>query len=154
MFGAIRFHGVALLVTAALIGCGRGTKPGQLPVYPTCGTVIFEGEPLPGAIVTLTPVESDKIPDGPKKRPASGGRTNEVGEFVLSTYTTDDGAPEGDYYVTISCENREAKKVGGEYPEFLPERYQAAVYSKLRVTISEGINELEPFVLTKAPPKK
>ena len=127
-----------------LIGCG-GKKPrvGPLAVNPVRGAVTYLGEPLEAAIVTLVPVAANKA------QAASQGVTNEEGEFVLSTYNPNDGAPEGQYFVTISCEDRNGKKVGGEFPELLPVRYQSPQTSGLKATIEDGENDLPTFNLVK-----
>lgn len=125
-------------------GCGSAKrKVGDLPVYSVRGSVTFNGEPLEAAIVTLRPIDENK------KQPASQGVTDELGEFVLSTYNVGDGAPDGKYTVTISCEDRNGKKVGGEFPERLPVRYQSPATSGLKATVEEGDNELETFQLVK-----
>jgi len=135
-----------LLVTTAMIvaGCG-GAKPrvGELSVYPVHGTVEYLGEPLEAAVVTLIPV------DQTKKQPATQGVTDESGEFTLSTYNVNDGSPAGTFFVTVSCENKNGKRVAGEFPELLPERYQSPLASGLKITIEDGDNELEAFKLTK-----
>ncbi|HEY3965854.1 MAG TPA: carboxypeptidase-like regulatory domain-containing protein [Planctomycetaceae bacterium] len=138
-----RAKSVGVYVVTAVIfaaGCGNsGLIEGDVPVFPVTGKVTFAGKPLPRAVVTLTPAD---LPPGAKwEAPATGGVTDEDGEFELSTYNAGDGAPAGTYFVTVSCEDREAKRSGGEYPELLPEKYQNPASSGLKVTIREGEND-------------
>lgn len=136
--------GLLVVALFAVAGCG-GTKPrvGDLPVHPVHGSVEYLGEPLEAATVTLIPV------DQTRKQASTQGITDEAGEFVLSTYNVNDGAPAGTFYVTVSCENKNGKRVAGEFPELLPERYQSPLGSGLKVTIEDGDNELDVFKLSK-----
>jgi hypothetical protein len=62
------------------------------------GTETINGAPAEdGVIVTLVPqfTETDKYPIHPRGRTAGGGR------FKLTTYNSDDGAPEGEYVATV-----------------------------------------------------
>jgi hypothetical protein len=65
------------------------------------------------------------------------------GTFALTTFTKGDGAPPGDYVVTVQW-FRVAKdgSVGGNS---LPKRYASPSTSPLSVTIREGKNDLPPF---------
>lgn len=137
------FH-AACAIALLLISCGCGktrNKDGQLPVFPVQGSITFQGEPLAFANITLIPVDESAA----RKQRASAGVSDEDGNFSLSTYDVNDGAPEGQYYITVSCENREAKKISGEYPELLPVRYQSPSASRLTASVIDGDNE--PLVL-------
>ncbi len=138
------------VIAAALIaaGCGKsGIIEGDVPVFPVNGKVTFAGKPLPRAIVTLTPAN---LAQGAKwEAPATGGVTDDDGEFELSTYNAGDGAPAGMYFVTVSCEDREGKRSSGEYPELLPEKYQNPASSGLKVTVREGENDFLELQLVK-----
>lgn len=68
--------------------CGCSHGPQCIPVR---GTVTRGGQPVAGAEVTFQPVQGS---------PAIG-KTNEQGEFLLSTFGDKDGALPGDYRVTI-----------------------------------------------------
>lgn len=82
-----------LLGTGTLAGCGGGTDAGQQPVYPVTGTVTMFGAPLPDAMVAFAPQES---------QPTAIGRTDESGNFVLTSYDFGDGAAEGKFKVVIN----------------------------------------------------
>jgi hypothetical protein len=141
LFGAA----LAALVVV-LVGCG---KKGWLETYPVKGTVMVDGKPAKGATVSFHPKEviGDKsyIPTG---------QTNENGEFSLSTYMTDDGAPAGEYDVTVVWHVRynpistlwEGDKLNG--------RYADKTKTTLRVTVEKQPQQLAPFELSSGSTKK
>jgi hypothetical protein len=98
----------------------------RLATHPAVGRVYFEGSPIPGAVVTLT---SDQA-----KGPKAIGVVEADGSFKLSTYKAFDGAPAGEYVVTVA--------VGKSGLNALPAKYATAAKSELRVTIREGKNEI------------
>lgn len=81
-----------LIVILCLMGCGSG---GRLPTSPVSGTVSVGDKPIAGADVTFHPAD-----DKQKIRPAFG-KTNDAGEFELSTYDDGDGAVPGEYKISI-----------------------------------------------------
>jgi hypothetical protein len=134
-----------LLLVALSVSCSGGRRP----VYRVGGEVFFEGKPTPGALVILHPV-NDPDPNAP---PAIG-RVRADGSFTPTTYTTDDGAPAGEYAVTVTWvkeqDNQDAPKEAQRDPKnLLPERYGKVATSGLRVRIHEGPNHLAPFLLTR-----
>lgn len=126
-------------------GCSR-QSPKQLPVYQARGQVYLDGEPLAGATLMFHAETALNGPDG-KSVPVPGATTKEDGSFAASTYQQGDGLPEGDYLVTVSCENRQVKPVRDEYPELLPPQYQNPAKSGLSVSIAKGRNELDVMEL-------
>jgi hypothetical protein len=141
-------------VLALSSGCGQtASAEGQVEVFPVYGKVTFEGKPLARAVVTLTPVNMPQGAQPPAKAaqgtPGTGGATDDDGDFELSTYMAEDGAPAGEYYVTVSCEDRSGQHQGRDYPELLPERYQNPTTSGLKVTIIDGENEFLELKLVK-----
>lgn len=86
---------VMLLAPIGLIGCGdKGAGAGsRATVYKTKGKVTYLGNPLIDAAVSFSPQG---------KQPAAVGRTNDNGEFTLTTYRAGDGAAEGEYKVMIT----------------------------------------------------
>src|SRR5689334_3222440 len=83
--------GVALAV--ALSGCGsRGRKT----VHPVHGQLLLNGRPVSHATVTFHPVSTA----AEELRPS--GQTDEEGNFRLTSYAAGDGAPEGQYAVTVT----------------------------------------------------
>ena len=140
---------VCILALAALnAGCG---KDGQQPVYPVTGEVLFDGKPTPHAQVVLHPMNGTGIGEAIRPR----GRVDTQGRFTLSTYSDGDGAPAGDYAVTVEwwlSPASTSKRAGAEdLPpvNHLPKRYGAVQTSGLRVRIEPGSNELPTIRLKK-----
>src|SRR5262249_16831045 len=138
-----------LLSSLALLSVSCGGSD-RLPVYPVSGQVFYKGKPTPGAIVVFHPVGSGDLHS---LRPS--GVVQEDGTFLLSTYASNDGAPEGEFLVAISREDADVKfdrRQTAPNPKSLgaprlPPAYAAAQTSKLRVTVQKGTNELSPFRL-------
>ena len=83
-----------LFVSAALVGCGAQ----ELPLHPVRGQVTCAGEPCINALVVFHPVEQSA--DMENLRPYA--RVQSDGRFSLTTYREGDGAPAGQYVVTVS----------------------------------------------------
>jgi hypothetical protein len=108
--------------------------------------VNYQGKPLPGAFVLLRKEQPD--PDVPSPNAITG----EDGSFVLTTYENKDGAPAGDYVVTISTaprpvEKKVSLKKAEPYVDLLKGKYADPKTSGLKVTIKGSSNTLEPFDL-------
>ena len=108
----------------------------QKPVHPVKGSVTVAGQPAVGAFVLFTPV--NEVPDATDPRPRA--EVEPDGSFAVSTYGSRDGAPAGEYIVTIKWTDRDE-------PDRLQGRYADATTSTLRANIKEGSNELPPFKL-------
>lgn len=115
-WGAVRgLLAVGLLMLVGVWGC---SKPGWLKTYPVKGVVLVDGKPAKDVMIAFHPREKQE--DRPH---LPSGRTDEKGEFQLSTFVTDDGAPEGLYEVTIIWPERynpistlwEGDKLKGRY---------------------------------------
>jgi hypothetical protein len=76
-----------------LLGCGGPDTSGRQRVYPVTGKVTMSGGPLAGASVSFAPREG---------QPVAVGRTNDQGEYTLTTYDAGDGAAAGQFSVVIS----------------------------------------------------
>ncbi len=76
---------------------------------------------------------------------------NAAGEFVVSSYEPGDGAPAGEYLVSVTWPEAVADggdpESGGDPGDRLGGRYANPETSGLRVTIEEGSNQLEAFAL-------
>ena len=132
-----------------IVGFGSSScsaKKGQ-PVFPVHGKVFFDGEPATGALVIFHPVNHHDPEEG-KPRAV----VEKDGSFAVTTYAAGDGAPAGEYAVSIRWKTKTVKhptrkgfpmKVATNFPE----RYQDPKTSRLVVRIQEGSNELPPFDL-------
>ena len=86
------------LTAAAVLAAGCSDHPDVRKTYPVTGTLTINGAPAEaGVIVFLTPqfTETDKHPIHPRALTAEGGR------FKFTTYSSDDGVPEGEYVATL-----------------------------------------------------
>ena len=138
-----------LAFSLSLAGCG--SDRGQLEPQPVVGQVIINGEPAAGCIVAFIPSDPQR-----KAQFRSGGITDENGFFQLTTFETDDGAPVGDYGVTLRWEasdwpgkeeEMQLDPVQPVGPDRLQGKFASPEKSQLTVTVVEGENKLEPFRL-------
>lgn len=139
------------------LGCGAGSDRGYITheeeLLPVSGQVMFEGKPASNATVVLyrteapPPIESDSetTSNDPPLNPR--GTCDRNGKFQLFTYAIGDGAPAGDYLVTVSWQDPEGRGRDENYPELLPRRYQNPKTSGLKVQITEGMTALPNFDL-------
>jgi hypothetical protein len=133
------------LVVAASLLCGLATgcsSSKQTPVYPVRGQVLLNGKPLPKAIVTFH--HQNAAPDAP----APSAQTDDEGRYTLTSFQTGDGAPEGDYAVSLVCFRTKELRKGAEEDtarNIVPVRYANAATSKLTAKVTAGPNELPPL---------
>jgi hypothetical protein len=148
---------------ALIAGC-TGSGSSDLPkTYPVSGVVTHEGKPVDGATVTFLPMEGTG---------SSIGLTDANGKYALSTFNPSDGAPAGQYKVSV------VKWQGGAPPpaptgqiapgeideatyappketpgggaaattgpkNLLPAQYSNADSSGLRATVAEAENQID-----------
>ena len=147
----IRMGIAAATAVVLLAGCSDG-RPTRVPVS---GTVTFQGEPLASANVTFLSTQADGH--------SASGRTDDSGQFKLTTFSPDDGAIPGDYVVTIAMHDSRGAEIdvgaadqdlGADYeammmgeassggaqaqPGGLPAKYANASESGLTETVTEG----------------
>jgi hypothetical protein len=134
----IRLGSACLLLSGSLVAAG--CSDGKTPVYPVEGKVLWKGKPPAGAQVVFHPIGS---PNKDALRPA--GQVDTDGKFVLTTFAAKDGAPAGDYEVTVEW----WVSPGPDLPAVnkLPTLYGRTQSSKLRATVSAGTNQIQPFEL-------
>ena len=134
---------VAVVAVVALAGCGQGGPK----LYPVSGKVLVGDAPPEYATVVFHPV-GDAGPDAVKPR----GTVGPDGTYTLTTHTAGDGAPAGEYAVTVEWWLSGAKK--GADPDSpaqnrLPVRYADPTQSKLTATVGPGPTEVPAFKLKK-----
>lgn len=126
-------------------GCsGPPPLPGPQP-HPVRGKVVYQGKPAVGFQVAFQPMEQW---DGPRFAPSA--TTDENGEFQLQSYQPGDGAPAREYAITF----QKLERVPSDDPDDpqppidrLRGQFSNPRASPFRVTVQEGENVLEPFVL-------
>jgi hypothetical protein len=136
---------LAILALAFLcLSCG-----GRKGLVPVRGRVLFDGKPVPHALVVFHPLRAA----GPETvRPR--GKVAGDGTFQLTTFDPHDGAPPGEYAVTVEWWLTQATRgspEGSDLPPVnrLPARYSRAATSGLRATITDSGCELQPFHLSR-----
>ncbi len=88
----------ALLGVTVLAGCERAAKP-TLPVFPVQGRVLVDGQPPVRAEIRMRP--KTPLKDPLKRSVEPHAFVQEDGSFRVSTYADKDGAPVGEYALTI-----------------------------------------------------
>jgi hypothetical protein len=102
------------------------------------GRVVVDGKPAAAATVTLHPVNpTTELRD---VRPT--GQTDAEGNFKLTTFAQGDGAPAGEYRVTVAWYQPAAKRGsdGDDQPPrpLLPANYTNPKDTPLRATVKPG----------------
>lgn len=117
------------LAAGFIAGCGG---PSRLPVYPARGQLTIGGKPAAGVFVALHPT-----PDPGQDAMRPFATTREDGTFTLTTYEVEDGAPAGEYVVTLLYEpsNSPLMKKKPPRPPRIDDVYLSATTSKLRATV-------------------
>lgn len=137
---------IFLAVLMGLAGCGDGRGPVHL-VY---GKLMVDGVPAANASLAFHPLGStDPI------APRAVGTTNPDGSFHLTTFVSDDGAPAGDYVVTVIWHDlsKPIDECGCEdltVHDLFRGADADAAHSSLRATIRPGLNNIK--VEAPAPP--
>jgi hypothetical protein len=132
---------LSLLTPLAVVGCSD-SAPLTVVTYPVEAPVTFQGKPAPGAFVAFHPVTpSENVP-------APRGVVTRDGQLQVSTFNGGDGAPEGEYVLTVQW-NRLVRR-GDEVvagPNVIPRKYASPQTSNLRVRVAAGDNQLDPIRL-------
>ncbi|HAC90650.1 MAG TPA: hypothetical protein DCF63_08445 [Planctomycetaceae bacterium] len=131
--------GVAI-VSGLLVGCS--SEPAKLVTHAVEGRVVNGKSPISHATVVLHPVQEFQ---GESIRPR--GQTDADGKFRLTTYTQNDGAPSGEYRVTIQKWTTEKPEEGPQ--NRLSNKLSKPETSGLTATIQEGENKLDDFKISK-----
>lgn len=132
------FLGVAVV---AATGCGS-SEPPQVEVFPAKGSITFQGKPIPGAIITLHP--ATPIENVPQPR----ANVDKDGTFTVKTYAGKEGAPEGDYKVTVLW----YKPIynGPDFtsgPNVIPQKYTQVDTTDIQIKIAAGQNDIPTIQL-------
>ncbi len=112
--------------------------------YPTKGTVYFEGTPACGSQITFY----YHVPDSKRVIQAGDAIVGPDGSFSLSTYMKGDGAPAGEYSVTVGPWSALYDGSAKPSANVIPEKYNKVDTTPLKATVSAGKNEFV-FELTK-----
>ena len=120
-------------------GCGQ---EGRVRAYPVRGQVLVQKKPARLAFVVFHPTKA-----GGTKFVTPCAYADAEGKFQLSTYGANDGAPAGEYVVTITWTGADDEENRDRLPDKLQGRYSDPKSSPLKVTVKEGANDLTAFHL-------
>jgi hypothetical protein len=114
MFKILSITGI-LFASLFMLGCNKNS----IPTLPVEITVVYKGEKIEGALVTLAP----KVKDGTQR--TATGMTNAEGKAIVITPAGGKGAMPGDYKVTVM----KTPLIGGSTEESTPyyNTYEEAV---------------------------
>jgi hypothetical protein len=123
----------------ALAGCGSKNSS----FNPTTGEVFVDGRPATGATVIFHPQGQPDAKSYPSAVVGPDGR------YTLTTLKKDDGAPEGEYAVTVVWPG--PKPEGAEKDDEAPDRlggaYANPAGSTLKAHVKKGKNQVPRFDL-------
>ncbi len=130
---------LAVLPVLGCLGCSGGG------LNPVKGQLLIKGQPVKGAVVTFHPKEGSTVKTIP-----SVGTTDADGNFTMMTGTKE-GAPAGEYLVTVYWPEEAPKKgMSTEMPETrdkLKGAYSNPASSGLKASVKSGPNQLDPIQL-------
>lgn len=129
---------LALAGLGLLAGCSKSGESRQ-PTFAVAGTILDGTKPIANATVVFHPVGDA----GLKPR----GKTDANGAFKLTTYDGDDGAPAGQYRVTV--ELWATMSADGGPVNRIPAKYAKPESSGFVADVTAGPNTLAPFTLKK-----
>ncbi len=133
--------GFRLLALAAVFAAGCApARPEPRPTHPVSGRVLVNGKAAAGAPVTF-------LSTGGMTGNPPTGTVRDDGGFRLSTYQAHDGAPEGEYVVTVVWPAPPKPGTDDEGPDRLSGRYATTETFAAKVTVRPGNNDLPPFHL-------
>jgi hypothetical protein len=129
-------------------GCSKSRDSNRLPVFPVNGHISVKGQAPSGAFVVLHPKNgAATAPNGEVVRPRAV--VNPDGSFAFGSYDSSDGAPSGEYSVTVEwrriVKSPEGSPVLG--PNVVPPKFARPESSPLSIRVAEKSNELDPITL-------
>ncbi len=133
------------LCIAGLIvgGCADSSR---MKVYPVAGKVLYQGQPAVGAEIAIFGLDEElKTPEAPFPKAV----VSADGSFSLSSYALGDGAPAGNYAITIVWKKSTAAdpEIRESARDTLRGRYASPETSGLAAEVQPRNNELPVFEL-------
>jgi hypothetical protein len=135
---ALHLRTVLLAAILFAVGCGSGGPK----LYSVRGKLLINGQPAEGAKVAFYP----KTPFAKTMVPL--GVTKADGTFVLGTNEAEDGAPAGEYEVSVTWPESRPGPRWREGPDRLNRKYANPKTSSITATVeAKSGNEIPPFNL-------
>jgi hypothetical protein len=130
---------VLALVALVVASCAKGD--GRKPTVQVTGKVLLpDGKPAEHATVVFHPVNAV----GAEVKPR--GKVGPDGSYRLTTYEGEDGAPAGEYQVTVELWLANSKSDAAPTIR-LPQKYARPETSGLTAKVETGLTELKPIAL-------
>ena len=129
-----------LLISMVISGCGSSSNESGVVTVPAKGKILVDSKSFAGLKIQLKPKfewKSDKVP-------YPRAVTDDKGEFVLETFQPGDGAPTGDYEVSITSPTNEGL---GKISDPIGSRYADSSKSGLTVKIGDSEAKIPDFQL-------
>lgn len=126
---------IATVVLLAVAASCREEGPYQKETIPVSGRVLVDGKP-PGS-----PLQVVLHPKGgiDKEHPTvTQGTVAEDGTLSMTTYTTGDGVPPGEYVLTFTWQQFQPFSMSYGGPDKLQGRYSDAEKSEITLTVNSG----------------
>jgi hypothetical protein len=126
---------IAVVVLAVSVAsCSKGD--GRKATFPVSGKVLDGNKPVANASVVFHPAGGGEKPHG---------KTDAAGNFQLTTYAGNDGAPAGDYKVTVELWVTRRPDEGPTSQ--LPPKFAKPETSGFAATVTTGPTDLQPFTI-------
>jgi hypothetical protein len=129
----IRLFPVVVLIAVAT-SCGE-EGPYQKETIPVSGRIVVDGKP-PGSTIQILAHEKGGMD---KEHPTvTQGTAAEDGTFSMTTYTTGDGMPPGEYVLTFTWQEFRPFSMSYGGPDKLKGRYSDPKKSEITLTVQSG----------------
>jgi serine/threonine-protein phosphatase CPPED1 len=115
----------------------KGVVVKRQPTHPVEGTLTLDGQPFAGATIAFHRFNKNTE----KYNSVCNGRSDEKGRFEMTTYFRFDGAPVGEFVVTVT-KAEGVDEEGNPVKNLLPAKYGTPGKSPLKVTIKDGTNDV------------
>jgi len=138
---------VLMIAWVALGLFTAGCSPKSSKVHPVQGRIMVAGKPAARALVIFHP---ENPADEKAIHPSA--EVDADGNFRLTSFRSGDGAPEGQYRISVVWYLANPKPHAAEGDDanirnYLPEVYARAETTPLRATVTRGTNNLPTFEL-------
>lgn len=124
----------AVVTVMAAAGCSYApnpSPPNAKTTYPIKGQVFIDDKPGYGVTVRFNPKKEDV-----KNYTVTQGLVDQEGNFVITTYKTGDGAPEGEYTLTFTQRDMvNVRLFEREPPDLLGGKYADPRTSEFVITV-------------------
>ena len=132
---------LGLLKTTIIAGLVAFASAVTAEVYPVVGNVAVDGVAPTGAVVRLNPLVADRW-----VAVAPTGVVESDGSFRIKTLGYRDGAPAGEYAVTIHWQPQHVTEIGvSRGANLLPINYASKQTTPLSAVVLAGNNQLPAF---------